>query len=1477
MRPSRGAVAAGWALMSLATTANAFDSALQACPAPCEGPSGNWTLYASVDRLSACYQPMLLDFSLNPAFDSGDRVTKLFTCTAGNASTTSVASSSSLRARAHIPAHHGISHHQVHRRGSAITCNAGEEQSTSFSLTTDPTSGSAATSDIHTLLQAVHDYLVGASLCSTTSIFGYYNGVSVGLYAGSAIDNIKSIPYLVQSLQTQISTGQTSKSIVMERCDETPNADYVAGLAVDTSGDIAAVQKAVHAWSNGKCADRTGVKSTLDAIAIHQVALGADVPSVKSNSTTSSPHLLKRGDCTTKSVIGGDSCASLAAKCGISAADFTKYNPASDLCSTLAVGQRVCCSAGTLPDIKPKPNADGSCHTYQVQNDDTCSAIAAANGLKASDISDFNDGTTWGWFGCDDLQVGLTICLSEGDPPMPAPVSNAQCGPTVPGTEMPTNGTALADLNPCPLNACCDIWGQCGITAEYCKNSTGPTDNPGTAPKGQNGCISNCGTKVISNPYTANNFMKIGYYESWNYDRPCLNLRVADIDVTEYTHIHWGFADITDDFNVTINDTYNQWDDFKSMPQVRKILSFGGWGFSTSAATYNRLREAMQPANVDTFVQNVFDFVEANGLDGIDFDWEYPGAPDIPGIPAGLESDGPNYLNFLKNMRDHFPDVKTVSIAAPASYWYLRSFPIADMAEYADYIVYMTYDLHGQWDYGNSWAQEGCLTGNCLRSQVNLTETEYALAMITKAGVESTSIVVGVASYGRSFGMADQDCTGPNCHFTGTNTSSTAEEGECTRTAGMIANAEINRILSLGDEDSSYYDQGSDSNVIVWNNTWAAYMDSDTMTSRTSYYRRLNFGGTVDWAVDLVAFTGDDGDYSDDDDWDEPAVPTLAACSATFDSIDALGDAASSIPGHCATQYTLQTLSAALSAAMKNYTDLMDNGYDKKFKIYADAVVENSGAAVHDFVYQNGTQYFTCQVYEPTVCCDLCGGSSWADCEDYCWTDDECYTECDSLSCYTNHQLGAKNQVNYKFRKEDEPCPPDYSKRMMKDADHPESVTWTLVDGKATQFWADLYATTGLNKTYITFGTWDRTGPRGGDCAGDEDADDVCWTQGYDFNFPHPVEDYDADDVANPKDTAQKGLSRSGDLPDQIKSALFEMATDSFVGDGTDLIDAVSVPILMIVSAVEEMAKVESIASEVSAEEKKIKEQEIIGGFIAAILFLVPVAGEVLGAIDGLAETAAVLRIAGTAADIGLSVADIVKDPSNAALDIMNIIFDAGALSDATKVAKAASLRRTMKEADIVKLGEKVSGSLKSIEKQPPFKRAKINLLDTNGSTAIRTLPELVEWNVNHSLDHLFCTRLLSQAQAQAQGTYVNITHGQLRRSIAFVARRLQEQIPDLHPPRVARNGDGDGEVIKAGPAVLFCESNIGLWIHLMALMGLGIPVAIFSARPSPTAIHLLLSAINVKAVIASPRLAHTIHEAIAIGLQECPGVALRP
>ena len=128
------------------------------------------------------------------------------------------------------------------------------------------------------------------------------------------------------------------------------------------------------------------------------------------------------GTCKTRNVVSGDSCGTLASKCGLSSNDFMKVNTKQDLCSTLAVGQPVCCTRGTLPDVRPKPKPNGYCFDYTIKEDDDCSQIAARNGLTAANLESFNK-NTWGWNGCQLLFPDTRMCLSTGTAPMPAPVS----------------------------------------------------------------------------------------------------------------------------------------------------------------------------------------------------------------------------------------------------------------------------------------------------------------------------------------------------------------------------------------------------------------------------------------------------------------------------------------------------------------------------------------------------------------------------------------------------------------------------------------------------------------------------------------------------------------------------------------------------------------------------------------------------------------------------------------------------------------------------------------------------------------------------------------------------------------------------------------------------------------------------------------------------------------------------------------------
>jgi chitinase len=140
-----------------------------------------------------------------------------------------------------------------------------------------------------------------------------------------------------------------------------------------------------------------------------------------------------------------------------------------------------------------------------------------------------------------------------------------------------------------------------------------------------------------------------------------------------------------------------------------------------------------------------------------------PAEPDIPGIAPGALDDTANYAEFIALVAAYVTDETEVSVCAPASFWYLQGFLIEAIAGLLDYVIFMTYDLHGQWDYGNVFSDDGCATSGCLRSDVNLTETVNALSMITKAGLPSSQIIVGVTSYGRSFQMTNAGCYTEEC------------------------------------------------------------------------------------------------------------------------------------------------------------------------------------------------------------------------------------------------------------------------------------------------------------------------------------------------------------------------------------------------------------------------------------------------------------------------------------------------------------------------------------------------------------------------------------------------------------------------------------------------------------------------------------------------------------------------------------------
>ncbi|KAH7320966.1 putative glycosyl hydrolase, family 18 [Stachybotrys elegans] len=961
------------------------------------------------------------------------------------------------------------------------------------------------------------------------------------------------------------------------------------------------------------------------------------------------------GTCKTREVVSGDICDTIAPKCGISVADFKKVNPQNNFCTTLKVGQPVCCTRGKLPDLRPKPKSNGFCFDYTIKPGDDCSIIAARRTMTVANLESFNK-NTWGWNGCDPLYANTKICLSTGTPPMPAIDPLAICGPTVNGTVQPPAGTNISSLNPCPLNACCNVWGNCGLTSDFCNIERAASGAPGTSAPKKNSCIYNCGMNIVKGSPPAKK-INVAYFEAWNGNRACLKMDVDQIDTKRYTHIHFAFIDITRDFKIDASKFQMQFAIFKQMTGIKKIVSFGGWDFSTLPGTFHILREAVLPKNRALFVSNIVNFFKTHNLDGVDVDWEYPGAPDIPDIPPPANPvEGMNYYQTLVDIKKQLGSDKSVSFAAPASFHYLKSFPMKKMGESLDYIVYMTYDIHGQWDYGNKWTTPGCPSGNCLRSHVNETETKDALAMITKAGVPSGKIVVGVSSYGRSFKMAQAGCDGPNCKYTGSSRASNALKGRCTNTAGYISNAEINEIIKSGKVTRQWKTAGS--NILVYNSTeWVGYMNEDTKKERAAFYASYNFAGTTDWAVDLQEFVPSYGDLDDI----EPVIRSvLPQCGCKHMPLKELEARKNSLPKHCIDKYIYDAEIAVMQGALDKYKKLVDGGYDKKFRTYERYIQKQAPEQFQQFMNDNGKDYFKCTETKIQICCSQC---NFATCLEQCNKSTTCRPGkgTNDIACPASYG-GA--------------FPPSWGAKI-------PNATFILKDKDG--FYKKIYDDYGIEKGWVAFATV-LVRPYNG-CQFQGMESDECLKERSDHYYDYPV--VGVVNVFNPKSIIGNGYTKSQDLLRRMKIWQNNADFDSELS-WAELADAGALPAFAMEEAVANMDKIIEKATEIEKQER----EAFILNFINGLLFFIPFIGSSTAA--GLSSLRGMISLIGAAGEAGMLVYSIVQDPESGLMAVLSALTGAGV--GRAGFRDAANFRRGLSSNELKALGP-VKDRLASIDR----------------------------------------------------------------------------------------------------------------------------------------------------------------------------------
>ncbi|KAF2824330.1 glycoside hydrolase [Ophiobolus disseminans] len=420
-------------------------------------------------------------------------------------------------------------------------------------------------------------------------------------------------------------------------------------------------------------------------------------------------------------------------------------------------------------------------------------------------------------------------------------ISNKPVGPTYCGDGCSSNCDATAPCGKhhkvpgttCPLNTCCSEWGFCGTSTEFCNSK----------------CQSNC--ELHPKPMASGGQVLdkvIGYYESWSARLSCHKMAPTDLPLDALTHLNYAFAYIDPKtLALTTMDAQTPESLFKEVADVKKYnsrlevwISVGGWTFSDNGTVTQPLFGdiARSVGKRREFANNVLKFLNQYGYDGIDLDWEYPGAPDR----GGKDDDTKNYVELLKQLRATFNASGRklgITFTAPSSYWYLRWFDLPGMLKYCDWINVMTYDLHGTWDSNNP-------IGNIVQGHTNLTEIGTALELFWRVNIPPEKVFMGFGFYGRSFQLQDASCNTPGCRFKGG-----AAAGPCSDTSGILMYYEIMNLLKQNPSLKPIHDKDASVKYLVYNNDqWLSYDDAQTMKQKREWANKIGLGGSLIWASD---------------------------------------------------------------------------------------------------------------------------------------------------------------------------------------------------------------------------------------------------------------------------------------------------------------------------------------------------------------------------------------------------------------------------------------------------------------------------------------------------------------------------------------------------------------------------------------------------------------------------------------------------
>jgi chitinase len=326
---------------------------------------------------------------------------------------------------------------------------------------------------------------------------------------------------------------------------------------------------------------------------------------------------------------------------------------------------------------------------------------------------------------------------------------------------------------------------NCTVNGAACAGGGTPPASPSASPTRTTSPSPSPSPSSTTSPPPSGGKKVVGYFVDWGvYAR---NYHVKNVytsgSAAKLTHLLYAFGNVQNG-QCTIGDSYADYDRFytaaesvdgvadtwdagalrgsfgqlrrlkRMFPNLKVIWSFGGWTWSpgfTQAA-----------ANPAAFANSCYNLVEdprwADVFDGIDIDWEYPGACGIS-CDSSPRSAFPNLMSAL---RSHFGsgNLVTAAITADGSAGgKIETADYAGAAQYVNWYMPMTYDYFGAWDTDGPTAPHSPLTSY---SGIPIAGfyADAAIQKLKALGIPSSKLLLGVGFYGRGWTGVSQSAPG---------------------------------------------------------------------------------------------------------------------------------------------------------------------------------------------------------------------------------------------------------------------------------------------------------------------------------------------------------------------------------------------------------------------------------------------------------------------------------------------------------------------------------------------------------------------------------------------------------------------------------------------------------------------------------------------------------------------------------------------